>query len=261
MNKFVCKYCKKEYIKELSLENHLCKKKKAILLKTDSNKISVCEFCNKGFFNEVLFLNHSCEKKNRWLKRNDLESKTALLAWNRFHELTTISRPTFTYREFINSKFYVAIMKFVRYMKGLNVLEPSKFIDYVIINGIPIDKWINDKVYEQFIFELVKTESPDKALERNIGLMAEWSNSTGEPWYDFFRKVNTNQAIQWIKNGRLSPWVVYNVDSAVNFFARCNEEQLNMITKYAAPNQWKLKFNKNQDDCNYIRTTLKNSGM
>ncbi len=220
-----------------------------------------CEFCKKSFFNETLFMKHNCTKKQRWLLRDELESKTALLAWNRFYELTSSTKKDRPYREFIDSKFYIAFIKFIKHMKSLNVIEPAKFIDYVIKNSIPIDKWTQDWVYEQYVTELTKKETPDKALERNIMLMNEWSNTTGEPWYDFFRKVNPNQAVYWIKTGRLSPWIVYNVDSAVSFFSRCNEEQLNIIMKYAALGPWKVKFHNNKDDCQFIRETLKNSGM
>ena len=86
-------------------------------------------------------------------------------------------------------------------------------------------------------------------------------SQNGEQWYNFFRQVNTNQAVAWIMNGKISPWVLYNVDSAIDFFERCTPEQVAIIKKHAPPGPWKIKFKKNQDSCKFIRTTLKESGM
>ena len=131
----------------------------------------------------------------------------------------------------------------------------------MIKNNLPIDKWTHDFVYEQYVRELTRQETAEQALERNIMLMNEWSMQTGEPWYDFFRKVNTNQAALWIKNGRISPWVLYNVDSSIEFFERCTPEQIALIKNHAPTGPWKIKFNKNKDSCDFIRKTLKESGM
>jgi hypothetical protein len=84
---------------------------------------------------------------------------------------------------------------------------------------------------------------------------------SGEPWSDFFRKVNTNQAVAWIRSGRISPWLIYNVDSAVDFFERCTPEQLDMIKTCAPTGPWKIRFSKNKDTCDFIRNTLKANGM
>jgi hypothetical protein len=65
----------------------------------------------------------------------------------------------------------------------------------------------------------------------------------------------------WIKAGRISPWVLYNVDSAVEFFERCTPEQITIIKGCASPGPWKIKFNKNQESCDFIRSALRESGM
>jgi hypothetical protein len=186
------------------------------------------------------------------------------MSWNRFYTLNTFNKsPDFknNYRNFIDSNYYNAFVKFGKHICDLNAIQPAKFIDYVIKNSIPIDKWTYDMVYEQYVRELVRQESAEDALERNILLMNEWSMQTGENWTDFFRKVNTNQAVAWIKSGRISPWVIYNVDSSVDFFERCSPEQIAMIKSFASPGPWKIKFNKNRESCDFIRNTLRENGM
>jgi hypothetical protein len=223
----------------------------------------VCNFCKRNFKKEISLINHSCEKKRRWFSKDEPHIRIAFLAWTRFYELNSYmnKKDETTFESFINSRYYTAFVKFGKQIHNLNAIEPQKFIDYVIKNNIPIDKWAHDFVYEQYVIQLVRQESAESALERNIKLMNDWSSQNGEQWYNFFRKVNTNQAVAWIMNGKISPWVLYNVDSAIDFFERCNPEQVALIKKHAPPGPWKIKFNKNQDSCKFIRTTLKESGM
>jgi len=224
----------------------------------------VCEFCKREFVKEISLVNHSCEKKRRWFQKDEPHARLGFMAWNRFYELNSFGKNAEfrnSYRNFIDSQYYNAFMKFGRHMRDLNAVEPPKFIDYVIKNNLPIDKWTHDFVYEQYIRELTRHETAEQALERNIMLMNEWSMQTSEPWYDFFRKVNPNQATMWIKAGRISPWVLYNVDSAMDLFERCTPEQIAIIKGCAAPGPWKIKFNKNKESCDFIRSALRESGM
>jgi hypothetical protein len=219
-----------------------------------------CEFCKKDFVKEISLINHFCKKKQRWFAKDEPPSRIAFEAWNRFYQLNGhIKRKVNTFEDFMNSKYYIAFIKFGKHIADLDAIDPAKFIDYVIKNNLPLDKWSHDFVYEQYIRDLTKKETPDIAFERSLILMNGWSMETGEPWFDFFRKVNTNQAIHWIKSGRLSPWVLYNTNKSADLFERCNAEQLNIIATYAPIGPWKIKFNNNKTDCLFIRESLKNS--
>lgn len=224
----------------------------------------VCEFCKRKFVKEISLIDHSCEKKRRWFSKDEPAVRFAFMAWNRFYELNSFGKKLEyrnNFQNFINSRYYTSFLKFGKHMVDLNVIEPGKFIEYVLKNNLPIDKWTHDFVYEQYVHELLVHETPESALERTVLLMKDWSLQTSEPWFDFFRKINTNQAVAWIKTGRISPWLLYNADSAVDFFERCTPEQINMIKKHAPTDVWKIKINKNKDSCNFIKQTLKESGI
>ena len=222
-----------------------------------------CEYCKKEFYDEKNLINHSCEKKRRWFKKDDPPSRLGFMAWSRFYELSGVGskKKKNSFNEFINSKYYNAFIKFGRHIIDLNAIEPAKLIDFVIKNNLPIDKWTNDFVYEQYVRELTKKETPEQALERMILLMQQWSMQTEEPWQDFFRKINTNLAIQWIKSGRMSPWLLYNVDSALDMIDRCSLEQQGMIQQFAPVAQWKIKFIKNRDSIDWIKNTMREAGV
>lgn len=223
-----------------------------------------CEFCNRKFTTERYLINHSCEKKRRWFQRDEPHARFGFLAWNRFYTISqkhNVSVKKHSHRHFIDSAFYTAFVKFGRHIVDLDAINPERYIDFVIKANIPIDQWCNDFVYEQYVRELTKKETAEDALERNILLMQQWSNETGENWQDFFKKVNTNQAVAWLKSGRLSPWILYNAATAEQLFARCTPEQLGLIKQYAPTAVWKIKFGKNQHSVKFLQDMMQQAGL
>ena len=221
-----------------------------------------CEFCKRSFTTEKFLINHNCEKKRRWMSREQPKERFAFLAWHRFYTLSTNSAANkYTNRQFIDSQFYTAFVKFGRHIVDLDAMMPEKFIDFVIKANLPIDKWCHDSVYEQYVRELTKKETPEQALERMILLMQQWSNEHADPWNDFFRRISPAQATAWLRSGRISPWVLYTAKSAEELFARCSPEQLNLIKQYAPLGPWKIKFSKNQSGVKFIEETLSTAGI
>ncbi len=236
-----------------------------MLKNSPESELHVCEFCKREFHKEISLINHRCEKKRRWFNRDEPISRMAFMAWARFYELNgrlvKQGQKKQSFREFIDSRYYAAFIKFSRQLIELNALEPAKFIDYVIKNNLPLDKWTHDIVYENYVADLIKHEAPEAALARNIELMQQWSNQTGEQWQDFFRRVNVMQATAWIKAGRISPWVLYNADSAEELLNRCSPEQLHIIKDSVKIPQWKIRFIQNKEGADWIRNTLRQAGL
>lgn len=223
-----------------------------------------CEFCSREFSDELRLINHVCEKKRRWFQKDQPQGRIAFLAWSRFYELNgqfASNKTKKSYKEFINSKYYRAFSRFSRHLLDTAAPEPERFIDYVIKNNLPIDKWTHDQVYAEYVKDLIRTESPEQALERGIMLMREWSQQHEKSWTDFFRDVNTNQLTNWIKTGRISPWVLYNAASAEDALQRCTPEQIGIISSTAPAVQWGMRFKTQKDGTAFVRQTLKKAGL
>ena len=116
-------------------------------------------------------------------------------------------------------------------------------------------------VYEEYVKDLIRNESPEQALERGIVLMREWAQQHDLQWYDFFREVNANQMTRWVTTGRISPWVLYNASSAESALKRCSPEQIGMIAGIAPAPQWSLKFNRDKESTTFVKDTLKKAGL
>lgn len=238
----------------------MAKKKK---FKLDPKRPHQCNFCGRGFARESTLIGHVCEKKRRWMNKDEQYVRLGFQAWNRFYSLTQTFKQgkIRTYEDFIESKFYTAFTKFGRHILNINAIRPEEFIDFVIKTNVRLDDWTKDYIYEIYVRELSKKEPADIAVERNILLMQQWSLETGEDWTDFFKKVNTQLATSWIRAGRLSPWLLYSVDSSRDLFDRLTEEQLGMLEESLNPPFWKMKLKQNQDDVKFIKKIFRKAGM
>lgn len=219
-----------------------------------------CEFCKKEFSREKSLINHMCEKKRRWLWKDERYIRIGFMAFQKFYELSVRSKKSKSYEDFMDSKYFTAFTKFGRYVEHINAIEVAGFTEMLIKNNIKLDDWTNEIWYESWTRELTKKESPMKAVERNILLMEQWGRETGENWIDFFRKVSTAQATQWIKKGRISPWLLYS-GVGQPLFDRLSDEQLGLVKEWINPLFWNSKIRDNKVEVDEIRAILKDAGV
>lgn len=221
----------------------------------------VCQFCKAEYSRESSLIAHLCEKKRRWFNRDEKYVKLGLFSYQKFYQIQFKGRKVPDYENFMNSQHYIAFTKFGRYILDLNALNPEGFIEFVIKSAIPLKDWTLPHVYELYVRELTKKETPERAVERNILLMQQWEQETGEQWNDFFRKVNPNIAVMWIRSGRISPWIIYTAKSVSELFNRMSTEQLNLIHEYVDPKYWKAKIHMNKEDVEWLKKALDEAGL
>lgn len=222
---------------------------------------NTCKWCQRSFSSERTLANHLCAKKKRDLDRDSAGSRIGYHVFVRFYEISTNSKKPKTFDDFISSSYYVDFVKFGWHIVRLNPINRDMFIDYVIRQGIKLKDWCRDLVYITYLNDMVKREPVERALERTILLMVEWAEENGGDYCDFFRKISTNEAAFLIKNGRISPWVLYLSDSADQLLAQFNDEQYAMITPVIDPTTWHKMISAKVEDAKFVKHALKEAGI
>jgi hypothetical protein len=191
---------------------------------------------------EKTLVAHMCERKRRALQEKEKRVQAGFMAFNRFWQLAQGGKKNKTYKEFCETSYYNAFVKFGSFLNNVNPLYPEKFIDYVIKSGVKLDHWCRDELYEKYLYEMIKVEPVESAVQRSIATMMEWADEQSAEFAHYFLYVSLNRAVHDILNGRVSPWIILNSVSGYAMVNNMNDEQLNMIGPAFDVQYWSRRF-------------------
>jgi len=226
-----------------------------------SSDIFACKYCKRSFKREHTLSIHMCEPKRRWEQKDSRNVVIGMRAFLRYYEIAHGTAKLKDYGDFVDSQFYNAFVKFGKHIIDIRAVNPEKFIDFVIINNIKIDRWCYEATYLEYLENYINKENPSKALERSIKTMIKWSEETDEDIGEFFKKVSSPRLVGYIKNGRISPWILYNCNQGKESLEKMNDEQLGMMYTIIDPRLWNMKNKNYPGDAEYIKHVLHEAGI
>ena len=221
-----------------------------------------CDYCDKGFMQEKTLFVHVCEQKRRALAQTEKHVVLGFDTFQRFYkQAQPNSKQEKTYEDFCKSSYYNAFVKFGSFVSNVNPLYPEKFIDYVVRSGVKLDHWCRDELYEQYVFDLIRRESVETALQRSIQTMMTWADDHSAQWNHYFLYVSLSRACYDIKDGKISPWVILNSNSGKAMLQKFSDEQLAHVQKIIDPPFWVSKFKKLPADATFVKEVVKESNI
>jgi hypothetical protein len=220
----------------------------------------VCEYCKKEFVRETSIQAHMCEPKRRRRERDEPGPRLGFQAYIRFYESIAGSARNKTHDTFCESSYYRAFVKFGHYCVNTRVINPDRFMAWLLKHNRKIDHWCSDKVYTEYLVDHLKVEAVDDALARAIEFGIDWAEKNTSPAHDCMRYGNTNVLCYAVTAGRISPWVIYNSDSGQKFLSELDATQVSMIWPYIDSDAWQKRFQDRPQDQAYAKNILKQAG-
>jgi hypothetical protein len=223
-----------------------------------------CKYCDKTYTKESTLLKHACEPKRRHLQQSETGVQFGFRSYLKFFELTQGSIKSKTYDDFAASSYYSAFVKFGRYLVSIKAINYASFTEWLLKGNKKLDFWCKDSLYDEWLVEYLRKESYQDALERGIKEMQDYADNNHDlrnGFMDYFKFGNTNRICHHITTGRISPWVVYNCDSGINFLENLDDSQMQMIIKYINPDFWNQKFQNHEQDRFNALDILKAAGL
>lgn len=227
---------------------------------TELKKNFKCEYCNVSFAREKTLFTHLCEKKRRWQQEKEIPVQLGFRSFNAFRK--SMHTNAATYAEFVDNTFYNAFVRFGNYMVSIRAINIDNYLNWLLKNNKKIDIWCQDTVYDEWLIDYLKTEPCDKSLERSLKEMQRYCDEGHiESFFDYFRKGNINVILNHINAGRITPWVIYNSESGIEFLEKLMPEQLETVVKWISPTIWKKILDKNKKDVEWCREVLSDAGL
>jgi len=219
-----------------------------------------CVHCNKSFMQEKTLVAHMCERKRRILQKDEKRVQAGYMAFCRFWELSQNGKRK-SYDDFCDTSYYNAFVKFGSFINNVNPLYPAKFIDFVIKSGVKLDHWCRDDLYDRYLFETLKIEPVESAVQRSIKTMMEWGDEHKAEFNHYFNYVSLNRAVHDIKNGHISCWLILNSKDGKAMIDKMSDEQLNMISLALDVAFWLKKFKEAPVDIALVKEICKEAGI
>ncbi len=215
-----------------------------------------CNHCGKKFMKEKTFIAHMCERKRRYLQKDEKRVQAGFMAFDRFYALTQASKKSKTYEEFCESSYYNAFVKFGSFINNVNPLYPARFVDYVIKSGVKLDHWCRDELYEKYLYEMLKLEPVESAVQRTLATMMDWANDHDAQFEHYFNYVSLNRSVHDIRDGKISCWVILNCQSGKEMISKMSDEQLEIISPAFDIKFWLNKFKSQPADVALVKEIL-----
>ena len=220
-----------------------------------------CKWCGKEFKSERTLSAHMCVKKRRWADRDMSHIRLGHRAFQMFYELNTSAKEPKSMKDFIMSQYYEAFVKFGRSCMTNEWLQPEKYTEWLIKNGVKLKQWTSDRQYDKFVKDYVRKEPGLKALERTIVYLAKWSEENDKDLQTYFKEVSPSRAVHDIRAAKISPWVIYLSQTGNDLLARFNDEQVKMIEEMIDPPFWMKLFTTSKEEVKEIKQMCKDANI
>jgi len=220
------------------------------------NKDFECVHCGKSFVKEKTLIAHMCEAKRRHLQKNEKRVQVGYMTFNKFYTKVQKQKEK-SYEDFCKSPYYNAFVKFGSFVTNVNCIYPEKFIDFVIRSGVKLDHWCRDELYDTYLFEMLKIEPVEGAVQRSLQTMMEWGDKNEAPYNHYFKYVNQNRAVNDIRYGYISPWLLLNTSAGIELLGSFNDEQAMIIEPCLDIMYWKKNFTNKPADVKLVKEIVK----
>lgn len=224
----------------------------------------VCRYCNKSYAKESTLVAHLCEPKRRHQQQNEAGVQLGFKAYLRFYEITQGSAKLKTYEDFVNSSYYLAFVRFGRHLISIRAVNTGSYTDWLLKNNKKLDHWCKDNLYTEWLYQYLRKESVQDAIERAIKEMQDYADISEElqkSFTNYFKFGSANRICKHISDGRISPWIVFNCGSGIEFLAGLNEEQIAIIMPAIDPDFWHKKFQDYVADTEWCKDILSKAGL
>ena len=219
-----------------------------------------CDYCKKTFVRETSIETHMCEPKRRRISSTESGVRLGFQSFVQFYQIAQGGKKVKTFDDFCESAYYRAFVKFGRYCVSTRTINPGRFINWLLKNNKKIDNWCSDKIYTEYLVNYLQIEAVDDALARAVEYGIGWSEKNSAAAHDCLRYGNPNAMCHAVTSGKISPWVIYNSQSGQKFLGSLDSNQVAIIWDYIDSDVWQKKFADHPADHAYATSILTQAG-
>ena len=260
-NIYKCNACGKEYTRPGMFAKHKCPlagqtlSVNKVVARSSDDKCT-CKYCGKKIeFSK--FAAHHCTKNSRLLGTR--EFMIGMHIWVKaciyygMRQYTPENQPI----AFIRSSQFKMYIKLAEYITSRLMVDQEAFINHLFANNIPQRKWTTEETYENWVNLYLLSEQPTEGISRSINSLVDWQNGTGNPWNTMFEQMSIDRFMIMLRNGYISPWLIYSFPSSSKLLNRLSQSEMKSIYKFINPDIWNSRRVLYREEIRKIQQTFK----
>jgi len=220
--------------------------------------LTSCSYCNKEFKRISAIEKHNCIYKQRFQLKSEPYHMIAYQCFLEYYK--KYYRLEKTYMQFIRSSYYKTFVEFAQYCIDIKVNDIIDYLFYLGDRNTLYSKWTADSNYEAYIISKIKTESPMNGLSKTLQYAVKYAKSHNCDSQNIFNCMDNSQLCHAIASGRISPWVLYNCNSGLEFLSSLDASQQKSIWQYIDPDFWSSRLNIKREEAQVIKQLLIQAG-
>jgi hypothetical protein len=226
----------------------------------ETTDVLKCDHCRRTFVRPASFEKHMCEQKRRWMDRDKPSHRIAFNSWNTFYRQFQPTKKSLEYKDFLNSAYYGGFVKFGKYCVDVGVINPIRYVEWLLKESVALDNWVSDKNYTKYLISYVRREDALDAVHRSIQTMIKLSEEENIRLTDVLRYVSVSKLCFLITSGKISPWILYQTKTGLEFLEKLNSDQQQFIYDYIDPELWQIKFKRSQEEIKTVKELVQEIG-
>ena len=155
---------------------------------------------------------------------------------------------------------HILLITINQYTIDVKCVNTGAYIDHLLKQQIPLDRWCQDSVYEAFMLRWTRTEPVWDAIQRSLVTAADWADQNNSDVAHYFRYATDSRIISDIARGRMSAWLIYASVDGVNWLQQLMPEQQRVIYDWIDPDHWQRQI-LDERDMPAVRKMLSQLGM
>ena len=221
---------------------------------TKDEALYQCHYCNKKYKTETRFLQHRCKMMDR---EEALRTPEGQAAWSYYQDWLRLQhRRVPDDRAFLKSRYYESLNRFAKFVKKVDLPTPQTFIKLMVQRDYPPTMWLIDEVYTEYMEHLYYKIPPQQHAEITTETLLKIADAADCDVSEVFDILNPSEMIEFVKQRKLSPWILLNSSKFFKFLVETkkeNVEQYIILESLIRPKYWAKRFEKRPDIVEFMK--------
>jgi hypothetical protein len=157
-------------------------------------------------------------------------------------------------QSFLDSKYYMTLINFTKFVKSVNLPSPERFIKYMVERDYPPSMWITNVVYVEYLEYLDNHVNPMDHVKTSIDTILKLCEALQVDSSQIFHELDTYEVIDLIQGRQLSPWLLLFCSTfSEHYENKATPEQRVLIETLIRPEFWAEKFDQYPKELDQIK--------